>query len=162
MPWQLHQPSPCPGRSVQGLVDHLAHSNRLYALLAIGKPAPRVAQRHVARSTFATTGSALLDAFTVPGVLDRGFSSPLGELPGLVIAQHVVNELMVHGWDLARAVGKPTDLLPDVAQRCLVALSASPPLWSRLANGCYAAPKTPPPRADAADRVAARVGRTIF
>jgi uncharacterized protein (TIGR03086 family) len=39
---------------------------------------------------------------------------PIGAVPGVVaLGMHVV-ETLVHGWDLAKATGQPTDIKPDL------------------------------------------------
>jgi uncharacterized protein (TIGR03086 family) len=36
--------------------------------------------------------------------------TPLGEMPGPALAGFTTLDILVHGWDLARATGQPSDL----------------------------------------------------
>ena len=36
--------------------------------------------------------------------------TPLGEMPGPLLAGFTILDIAVHGWDLARATGQPADL----------------------------------------------------
>ncbi|MDQ2960689.1 MAG: TIGR03086 family metal-binding protein [Candidatus Dormibacteraeota bacterium] len=162
LPWQLNDGTPCAGWTLQALLDHVVHGNRANAAVIRGEPPPPPGgSQRVPRAAFARTGRALLEGFSSPGVMERGFGSPLGELPGAVLAQHVVNELVVHAWDFARATRQPTDLVPDVAQRVLAALTEWGPMYRHLADVCQSDQQPAPKGAAAADRVAAILGRMV-
>src|SRR5262249_10844077 len=99
------------------------------------------------------------EAFSRPGMLEQPYESPWGEVPGAVMVQHVINELLAHGWDLARATGQGTDLAPEAARSALDVLRA----WHGHARpgGRYAPPQPAPADANPADRLAAYLGRTV-
>jgi uncharacterized protein (TIGR03086 family) len=69
-----------------------------------------------------------------------------------------MNELLIHGWDLARATGQPADLPEDLAEGALS-------MWrTRLADRPregmpFAAPQPVADDAPAIDRLAAYLGR---
>ncbi len=58
-------------------------------------------------------------AFAEPGVLEQVYQSPIGPVPGSVIVHLRISELLIHGWDIARATGQPTDLDPELGQASL-------------------------------------------
>ncbi|PZR79685.1 MAG: TIGR03086 family protein [Candidatus Aeolococcus gillhamiae] len=161
LPWRLNDRTPCAGWDVQALLDHLVSVNCVYGALIRGDPPPRHDPRHVPRTGFGYTGGDLLEAFSAPGALQRGVATPLGELPGSVLAQHVVNELVVHGWDLARTLGQPTDLVPEVASHVLATLTEWKPIFRHLGEACQGDEQPAPHGAAALDRVAAILGRTV-
>ena len=40
---------------------------------------------------------------------------PWGKVPGRIAVSGYVQEILTHGWDLARATGQPTELDPELA-----------------------------------------------
>ncbi len=78
-----------------------------------------------------------------------------------MIVQQAIIELLAHGWDLAKATGQPTNLVPDVAEHTLSVVQ----VWYRdqpRTPGNAFAPEQPLPEvASAADRLAAYLGRTV-
>jgi uncharacterized protein (TIGR03086 family) len=50
----------------------------------------------------------LVDAYGQPGVLEQSFTIPVGTMPGLAALHIRMVEMLVHGWDLARATGQAT------------------------------------------------------
>ena len=60
------------------------------------------------------------DAFVIPGFLESRVDTPmLGEQEGSTIVHMRINELLIHGWDLARATGQPDGLPDDLAEGAL-------------------------------------------
>lgn len=111
-------PTPCSEWDVRALINHLAHLNHMYAAMADGEKPPEpdrdyLGTDHVKAYRAATRRS--FDAFSRAGMLEQRYPSPWGEVSGAVIAQHVVNEMVAHGWDLAKALGRSTDIVPEVA-----------------------------------------------
>jgi hypothetical protein len=51
-------------------------------------------------------------AFGADGALERMVLLAFGEFPGTVLLGLAATEQFTHGWDLARAIGQPTDLDP--------------------------------------------------
>jgi uncharacterized protein (TIGR03086 family) len=54
-------------------------------------------------------------AFGADGALDRTIRLPFGKFPGTVLLNLARMEQFTHGWDLARAIGRPADLDPGLA-----------------------------------------------
>jgi uncharacterized protein (TIGR03086 family) len=54
-------------------------------------------------------------AFRAGGALSKTIRLPFGELPGTVLRDLAAMEQFTHGWDLARATGRPADLDPGSA-----------------------------------------------
>ncbi|MGA7987955.1 MAG: TIGR03086 family metal-binding protein [Candidatus Dormiibacterota bacterium] len=105
------------------------------------------------------TGNLVHAAFLTPGFLDGKVDAPLmGEQQGTTIVHMRINELLVHGWDLAHAIGQPADLPEDLAAGALI-------LWQhRLAGRSrdvmpFDAPVAVAEDAPAIDRLAAFLGR---
>ena len=112
--WEL--PTPCTEWNVRQLVDHLVLGQQLFARVLRGEPFEQAvtAVRSIgdrlgddAAGAYDASARALLDAFTAPGVLERLVRVPFGTVPGAVARHLRVTECLVHGWDLATAIGVP-------------------------------------------------------
>jgi uncharacterized protein (TIGR03086 family) len=151
--------TPCPGWTVADLVGHVVTGNHLFAAaLEGGDPPPSGEPRPAAYRESAT---ALRSAFVRPGALERDVSIPAGTMPAAVALHIRITELLVHGWDLARATGRSTAVLPDdLAARELEftrgALDRLPP-----GRSPFAPPQPAPDDAPAIDRLAALLGRAL-
>jgi uncharacterized protein (TIGR03086 family) len=160
---QWTAPTGCPGWSVRDLLGHLVGGNRAFAALAAGQ-APSGAADPLGDDPVAAyreSGEALCAAFTRPGVLDEVFPVPAGALPGAVVLHLRLTEVLVHGWDLARATAQPTSGLPDdLAEQELafsrVQLARMPPDRRPFAPSQPVADDAP-----AIDRLAALLGRPV-
>jgi uncharacterized protein (TIGR03086 family) len=116
-PAQWSAPTPCPAWSVAALTDHVVAGNRRFASALRGEPAlpsqpddgDGARDRLVA---YRRSVDRLYEAFAAPGALDRIVSVPFGQVPGAVALHLRVVELVVHGWDLARATDQHLDV-PD-------------------------------------------------
>lgn len=60
-------------------------------------------------AAYAEAATAALAA-TAGDALTRRHTTPLGEMPGPGLAGFTTLDILVHGWDLARATGQPADL----------------------------------------------------
>jgi uncharacterized protein (TIGR03086 family) len=157
-------PTPCPDWSVRDLAGHLVGGNYLFASALRGEPPPE--RRGAAPpdgemlGAYRDSGRALLDAFGQPGALERVVTVPFGTVPGAVALHLRLTELLVHGWDLARATGQPAVFPEDLAEQELAfsrsALADIPPERTP-----FAPPRPVPGSAAAIDRLAALLGRDI-
>jgi uncharacterized protein (TIGR03086 family) len=77
------------------------------------------------------------------------------------MVEQVLIEMLVHGWDLARATGQSTDLLPDVATALLPSVRAIYGDLPRTPGGSFAAQVDTPAAATPADQLAAFLGRAL-
>jgi uncharacterized protein (TIGR03086 family) len=102
----------------------------------------------------------------VQQVLDeRGeetFSSPMfGDMPlGSAINQFYTNDIWMHSWDLARALGVDIDLGEE---RCAAALTGMAPMEEVIRNSGQFGPRVPvPDDAPAQDRLIGFIGRDPY
>jgi uncharacterized protein (TIGR03086 family) len=161
-PDQWSEETGCPGWSVRDLVEHVVGGQFAFAaILNRADPADGSTDPLGADPTAALrrSGDALRSAFARPGVLDEVFTVPAGTVPGAFALHLRLTELLVHGWDLARATGQPTTGLPaDLAEQELafsrVAIEKIPP-----DRRPFAPPQPVADDAPAIDRLAALLGR---
>ncbi|SEG84661.1 TIGR03086 family protein [Thermomonospora echinospora] len=171
-PPMMGRPTHLPGWDVRRLAAHLVWVDLRYAAMADHRdPPPRETESAGDgiggdAAALRRAGERARLAFARPGMLEEWFAAPwCGEQggcePGYVLVQHVVIELLTHGWDLARATGQPTDLAPEQARQALEVVHA----WygDPVARGGagFAPPRPVPEGAGQADRLAAYLGRQI-
>jgi uncharacterized protein (TIGR03086 family) len=159
--WEL--PTPCPDWSVRDVANHLVFGHRRFAAALTGGQPPAPGEDVLGNdpgTAYRASGEAMLAAFRAEGALERPVSIPAGTLPGVVACELRVVEALVHGWDLARATGRPLEFPADLIEESIA--------FSRIQLGRIPADRTPfgpsQPAADDApplDRLAALLGRSI-
>jgi uncharacterized protein (TIGR03086 family) len=112
---QFDRPTPCPDSSVGDLVDHVGALTKGFTAVARkdvdGSEAPPKADAaHLEaewRDRMTRDLATLADAWRDPAAWE-GMTSAAGvPLPGPVAGLVALDELVVHGWDIAVAVGLP-------------------------------------------------------
>jgi uncharacterized protein (TIGR03086 family) len=116
-PHDLGAPTPCASWDVHALVNHFVGTARWWAATIAGDS--EVADEDYAAGEFVAAYeesiSIALAAFGSGGALEKTVRLPFGEFPGAVLLGLAAMEQFTHGWDLARAIGDPTDLDPGLA-----------------------------------------------
>jgi uncharacterized protein (TIGR03086 family) len=121
-PDQFALPTPCPEYDVRALLAHLTGGLTRTALVGEGDPGalarpatvevvpddgwPDAYRAAAARATAAWADDAKLDALV---------EVPWGKIPGRFALAGYVQEVLAHGWDLAKATGQPTEGDPELA-----------------------------------------------
>ncbi|MFJ4577401.1 TIGR03086 family metal-binding protein [Streptomyces sp. NPDC088846] len=159
-PGQFGRPTPCADWDVRTLLNHLVWENLLWAGLANGNPRSDFSTDHLGDDhveAFRTASRDALSAFGRPGMLKQRY----GPAPGIRLVEQLVIEMLVHGWDLARAIGRPHDFVPDLAESALPIVREIYGDLPRTTAGSFAQPQSVPEDASALDRLAAYLGRSI-
>lgn len=159
--WELA--TPCPEWDVRGVTRHLLDGVASY--LAAYGDGPGLASDAVADADLLAAMEAadarLLARLRAPGgreaMLDMGYAT----VPAEMIAGFRLIDLLVHGWDIARATGQPTDGDPAVYEAALAISRQALDGLARASFGMFAEETTPPAGASAADRLAAFLGRAV-
>jgi len=161
-PQQYDDPTPCSNWNVRQLLNHLTGGTKIFTVMVTGgQPVDRTAD-HVGpdhAASFRTAVADLRAALAADGALDGVYAGPLGEASGTMLARMRTNEMMVHGWDLARATGQSTDLDPELAAECIEDIRRVQE--SGRAQPMFAPMQDAPADATVADRLAAAAGRTV-
>jgi uncharacterized protein (TIGR03086 family) len=163
-PDQFGQPTPCSEWSVLDILHHLVETLDRFGALARGvQPVEgEVGTYEDPISMFPAMAASTRAAFAAPGYLETVAPTPIGDQPGSSVMQHVVNELIVHGWDLARGTGQSSDIAPAWAGdslRSWEAFFAEYPREQLTYN--FHAEQPAGENVSATDRVAAYLGRRI-
>jgi len=118
-PEQARLPTPCQSWDVRDLVNHLVHDLQQFTAMAHGgryaKDDSDVIDDHW-MGAYRAAGAALLEAWRREGALDRTIQLPFGEVPATWSVGQQVADVVVHGWDLAKATGQPTEQDHELAQ----------------------------------------------
>lgn len=162
---RLDRPTPCAGLTVADLLDHLAGLTLAFTLAASKEAMPG------SGATF--DGRRLAPGWRteIPARLDRlaaAWSDPAAyagmtlagplEMPAEVAALVVLDEVVVHGWDLARATGQAYDPGDDAVLACL-AFAEGFEVPEGAGEGPFGPPIRVPVDAPALDRLVGATGR---
>jgi uncharacterized protein (TIGR03086 family) len=161
---QWHDPTPCTDWQVRDVVNHMVVGNDLFARIVRHEP-PATARAMPGTgpaflSAYRDSAAALLDAFRQPGMLQEVFTVPVGTVPGIVALHLRIVEMLVHGWDVARAIGYPATFPDDLAEQAL-AFSRGKLPDIPADRSPFAPPQPVADDAPAIDRLAACLGRSV-
>jgi uncharacterized protein (TIGR03086 family) len=121
-PEQADLPTPCASWDVRALVNHVVHDVQQFTGMAGGARYQKSDTDVIGddwTGAYRTAAEALLEAWRRDGALDRKIQLPFGEVPATWSVGQQVADLVVHGWDIAKATGQSTDLDADLGQFAL-------------------------------------------
>ncbi|MCM2422420.1 TIGR03086 family metal-binding protein [Streptomyces sp. RKAG293] len=167
---RLDVATPCGDWTLRQLLEHMVGQNHGFAAAARGETKDRsvFADRPVGddpAGAFAASAADVAAAFTESGVLDRSWWLPEirdgRAFPAPVaIGFHFV-DTVVHGWDVARALGVDAKFDPEVLEAALPVAAAVPAGESRLTAGAAFGPAVADGgTGDPLDRIVAILGRS--
>jgi uncharacterized protein (TIGR03086 family) len=118
---QLDRPTPCPDSSLGDLVDHVGTLTIAFTAKAGDDgsrsgppPKPDAANLEAGwRERIARDLRSLAEAWQVPAAWEGMTSAGGIELPAEVAGLIALDELVVHGWDIAVSIGAPYDPSPS-------------------------------------------------
>ncbi|HEV8299030.1 MAG TPA: TIGR03086 family metal-binding protein [Acidimicrobiales bacterium] len=159
--WSM--PTPCEGWDVQTVVAHVVVGDAQIPVLLGGGQVERVEEFNPTvlgpnpLATWRGTALAAIRAFGAPGALQQRYPHPVGNVRGRTIIGFRISDSLVHGWDVATALGESVTLDPELCQYCL-------DFWFPMAatlpdSGFYKAALMPPDGADVSARLLALLGR---
>lgn len=165
---QLGDPTPCPDYRVGDLLDHigglaLAFTRAARKESAAGDPGPSGDGSRLPedwRETLAARLEELADAWRDPGAWEGTTTAGGVEMSGAEAGIVALDELVLHGWDLAVATGAPFQ--PDAdsiaAARSFVE-QFSGPGTEEMRTGLFGPELTVPPGASPLEELLALAGR---
>jgi len=151
-------PTCCDGWDITQLVSHAVGAQRMVPK-ALGATGDIDAEGEDLLEVWRTVRAGAEAALSAPGVIDEVVTLPFGEMPVKDGLGFPIGDLLVHTWDLARAIGADDRL---DAEACAVTFASLEPLDSMLRAPGYFGPKLEPAAdADIQDRLLAFVGRQV-
>jgi len=161
---QLDLPTPCPRYTVRDLLAHIDGLALAFTLAATkdvpddagAPPAGPVPLDDGWRTRIRERLTALGEAWQDPAAWDGMTRAGGIDMPGQIAGLVAIDEVVVHGWDLAKAVGAPFE--PDEA--AIGAAAAFAAMFTDENRGDAFAPPVPvSPDAPALDHLIGAVGR---
>jgi uncharacterized protein (TIGR03086 family) len=164
----LARPTPCPDWTLAELLAHMTAQHNGFAAAAAGDGADLVHWQTGAPvadpvGEYAAAAERVTAAFAAAGVLAGEFVlpeiSPTLRFPAAeAIGFHFV-DYVVHGWDVARALGRGYDLDPDLLAAALPIARAVPDGERRRRPGAAFAPRVAASSGGLLDQIVALLGR---
>ena len=164
-PGQLGLPTPCAEYDVRALLSHIVGGLNRVAIVGEGGDA---LARPPGPTAFPTTAGWPPTARPPPGPRRPGPTTPSstpwsrcpwGKIPGRFAIAGYVQEILTHGWDLAKATGQPTERDPELASWALAGAQRILPPEARGDDIPFGSVVPVPPDAAPYAQLAAWLGR---
>ena len=162
---QWRAPTPCTDWDVRTLVNHLVSENRWAPPLFEGRTIAEVGDRFDGdllgddpTGAWDDSAAAVVAAVGEDGAMERTVHLSFGDLPGGEYVMQLFADTLIHGWDLARAIGDDDRLDLELVEACAAWFAAVEDLYR--AGGAVAARPELPPDADPQARLLAMFGRS--
>jgi uncharacterized protein (TIGR03086 family) len=158
--------TPCTEWNVRALVAHAVAGIWYFQALATGEPVEELMRGLtdlVGDDPFASYDRAAragLEAWRVPGVLERSYTMPLGDRPGREALGIHQADLLIHGWDVAEATHQDATMDAELAEFALHTEQSFIRAEMRGAGRAYSSAQPEPPGAGPQERLLAFVGRS--
>jgi uncharacterized protein (TIGR03086 family) len=163
-PEQLDLATPNDDWDVRALLNHVVAGNWWAAELSAGKTIEEVGDRLDGDviganplDAYDASAEAAAKAFEMPGALEAPCAVSYGPVPGEVYAGHRFLDVLLHGWDLAKATGQSTELDPGLVAGALAVLE--PQYEMMRGSGAFKTDVPVPDGGDPQTRLLAMVGR---
>jgi uncharacterized protein (TIGR03086 family) len=118
---QWARPTPCAEWDVRGLVNHVVTANLTTERLLHGASRDETIAMIGADfrgddpiAAFERSAELQAAALGEPGALDRVVAHPAFDMPGARLLEFRIGDMLLHAWDLARAIGADEALDPEV------------------------------------------------
>lgn len=160
-------PTPATEWTVRDLVLHvldehlwvppLVHGHDLQAAEEVVKAAQTARDDADLKSEWHSAATASVQAFNEPGALDREVALSRGPTPCRQYADEMIFDLVVHGWDLGKAIGYPEAIPESLAEPAYEAIKGAGDLSSF--GDMFAPAVSVPEDASTLDKLVAHTGR---
>ncbi len=159
---QWDSSTPCADFTVRQLVSHAIDVQRFVPKALGDSGAIDTPNGDDLKATWQAVRGAALAACSVEGALEKEIDSPLGgKMPaGQFFGGPACGDILIHTWDLARAIGADEKLPEDACQATLGFLQAAPSEFIRQ-PGRFDAAIDPPEGADIQTQMLCFAGRQL-
>lgn len=118
-PDQWDDPTPCTEWNVRQLVSHMVSTTRNVKSILEGNGPQNWGDNVLGDDPLAAFDEARTDALAAaraPGAMAHTVTTRQGERPAVDYAIGQLQEMLVHGWDLAKATGQDTAMDPELVE----------------------------------------------
>jgi uncharacterized protein (TIGR03086 family) len=122
---QWHLPTPCSDWDVRTLVNHIVSETLWTSPLMEGRTIKDIGDRFDGdvvgddpRNAFHEAATPAIDAMSSDGAMSRTVHLSFGDTPAPEYAMQLFADYLIHGWDLARAIGGDDRLDPELVAAC--------------------------------------------
>src|SRR5437763_9665928 len=161
---QLHDPTPDAEWDVHALLNHVVSGNFWVAPLVAGQTIEEVGDRFDGdllgddpAAAYRQSAKEAAAAFNAQGAMQAPCAVSYGPVPGEIYAGHRFLDVLIHGWDLAKATGQDTTLPADLVEACFEVVEPQRELLA--ASGMFGSDVEVPGGADRQTQLLAELGR---
>jgi uncharacterized protein (TIGR03086 family) len=163
-PAQWPAPTPCTEWDVKQVANHIIGENLWAGELFKGRTIAQVGTTFDGdlagddpAAAYRKSVDAARSAVEAPGAMETTCHLSFGDFPGAEYAGQLFMDLLIHGWDIAKATGQDTRLDADMVAACL---PIAHEMTSKFRSaGVFGEDLSVPPDADLQVRLLALVGR---
>ena len=163
-PGQWHNPTPNAEWDVTALVRHLVYEQLWVPRLLAGQTIEQIGDAFEGdilgadpQAAWAEASAAARAALVEPGALDTVVHLSFGDVPAAEYVWQMTTDLVVHGWDLDRAIRADEDMPNDVVTAVLD--QVKPTVADGAGSGMFAPPIPVPGCTDDLTELLALLGR---
>jgi uncharacterized protein (TIGR03086 family) len=122
---QWNAKTPCSEWDVRRLLNHVVAENRWSPPLLAGRTIEEVGERFDgdvlggdAKAAWDESAAEAVAAVYADGSMERIVHLSFGDFPGREYTMQLFTDLLIHGWDLSRAIGGDERLDPELVEAC--------------------------------------------
>ena len=151
-------PSPCPEWTARDVVTHVVGSQRNVVAAIEGTTPEDLAEDADPKELWRDSMRRLTAALQTPGALEKLMPGPMGDMPvEFMLGRFLANDVLVHTWDLARAVGGDERIDQDAVAHAFEGLKPIDAMLRR--PGVFGDKVEPPEEADLQTQFLCFLGR---
>ena len=161
---QWDNPTPCSEWSVRDLVNHLVYEDVWAPPLFAGKTVEEVGDRFegdlvgdAPKEAWASARDAALEAVSRPGALEDTVHLSSRDVTGGEYLLELLNDHVIHAWDLARGIGADDKLDPELVELIYAGVASRED--ELKASGAFGEKVEAPEDADTQTKLLAVMGR---
>jgi uncharacterized protein (TIGR03086 family) len=161
---QWSAPTPCSDWDVREVVNHVAGELLWIPPLLEGKTIEDVGDQFDGdvlgddpHAVWSSAAAAAQAAASAPGAQDRTVHLSFGDFPGGEYLSQITSDLVIHGWDVARAIGADDRIDPPLLDFVDGFLTPQVDAWRSA--GAFGPAVDVDANADTQDRLIANTGR---
>jgi uncharacterized protein (TIGR03086 family) len=118
-----NDPSPCEGWAARDVVSHVVDSQRRMLAAFEGSEATPMADDEDPKAAWRETYASFKAAINDDANMQKLVPGPMGEMPAeFMVGRFLATDVLVHTWDLARAVGGDERIDEEAAAQALKGL----------------------------------------